>query len=814
MINLSKEKSNQGPKELEKVDLAIDESERLKTGLNSAEIEKRRAEYGFNEVPEKKANSLLQFAKKFWGLTAWMLEIIIILSFFLQRYTDVYIVAGLLIFNAVLGFEEEQRASNVVEALKEKLRVNARVLRDGTWKILSAREIVPGDVVRIRSGDFVPADIKTVAGHLEVDQSALTGESLTVEKNPGDLLYSGSIVKRGESNGIVTSTGIKTYFGRTAQLVQLAKPKLHIEEVVSSVVRWLLIIVSALVVVALVFSVLKGFNLIDVLPIVLVLLLSAIPVALPAMFTVSMAIGAMELAKKGVLVTRLSAAEDAATMNVLCADKTGTITMNKLSIVKVIPHSGFSEEDVVLYGALASQEANQDPIDIAFLDIAKHENLTSEAYEQKSFVPFDPKTRRTEAIVQKDASIFRVMKGAVKVIAETCGLNEDAKKDLEDQTGEYAAKGYRTLAVAKTDTEGHPQLVGLAMLYDMPRPDSKQLIHELQELGISVKMLTGDALPIAKEIAKNVELGDNITLVSNLKADIKKDPLLAEKEAEKSDGFAEVYPEDKYTIVKSLQISKHIVGMTGDGVNDAPALRQAEVGIAVSNATDVAKGAASVVLVNEGLTSIVDLVKNGRVIYERITAWILSKIIRTLQISVFVVLSFLLTGNYVVSAFAIIVYFFLTDFVKIALSTDKLQGSDKPDTWNINGAVKASLILGVLVIVESLALLYLVLNCFHVPIDNPALSTYTFEILFYSAMFLIFNVRERRFFWKSHPSKILLTSIIGSLIAGTVLVTIGIPGLVAVPIIQTLIVLSFTALFSLVINDIAKVGIVKAGIRW
>jgi H+-transporting ATPase len=787
----------------------------LEKGLNQSEVEQKRKQFGFNEVPEKKANLWLQFTKKFWGLTAWLLEIIIALSLFLQNYTDVYIVLGLLILNAVLGFEEEIRASKAVDALKEKLRVNARVLREGVWKVLPAREIVPGDVVRIRPGDFVPADVKTVTGHLEVDQSALTGESFTVEKNPGDVLYSGSVVKRGESNGIVVSTGTKTFFGRTAQLVQLAKPKLHIEEVIASVVRWLLIIVSVLAIIALIFSVLRGFSVIDTLPIILAILLSAIPVALPAMFTVSMALGAMELSRKGVLITRLSAAEDAATMNVLCVDKTGTITLNKLSIVKTLPHNGFSEKDVVFYGALASQEANQDPIDIAFIESAKREGLPIGDYKQTSFVPFDARTRRTEATLQKDGETFGVMKGAVRIIGTACGLNETEEKQLEEQTQEYALKGYRTLAVAKTNNNEKPTLVGLAMLYDMPRPDSKQLIQELNKLGISVKMLTGDALPIAKETAKNVGLGENITLASSLKADMKTDALLAEEEAQQSDGFAEVYPEDKYTIVKSLQVSKHIVGMTGDGVNDAPALRQSEVGIAVSNATDVAKGAASVVLVNEGLTSIVDLVKNGRIIYERIVAWILSKIIRTLQVSVFTVLTFLLTGSYVISAFVVILYFFLTDFVKIALSTDKLQGSDKPSTWKLGGAVKASAILGTFVIAESVALLYVALNIFNVPINDPALYTYTFEILFYSALFLNFNVRERRLFYKSFPSKILFSSIIISGIVGTILVTVGIPGLVAVPFTGTLVMLGLSAFFAFAVNDLVKVFIVqKIGIEW
>jgi H+-transporting ATPase len=787
----------------------------LERGLKSVEIERRLSQYGYNEIPEKKTNPFIIFAKKFWSLTAWMLEIIIIISWILQRYSDLYIVTGLLVFNSILGFLEEQRASNAVEALKERLQVNARVLRDGLWKVVTARELVPGDIVRNRSGDFVPADTKMVTGELEVDQSALTGESMGIEKKPDEILYSGSIVKRGESNGIVVSTGTNTCFGRTAQLVQLAKPKLHMEEVVSSLVRWLLVIVFGLIALALVFSLLEAKNLLDLLPIILVLLLSAIPVALPAMFTVSMAIGSIGLCRKGVLVTTLSASEDAATMDVLCADKTGTITMNRLSIAKVIPLNGFTEQQVLFYGALASQEANQDPIDLSFLTMVKQQSLSDPSFTQKDFIPFDPKTRMTEALVQKNSHEFKVMKGAVNVIARACGLDENSVEQLESRMSEFAAKGYRTLAVAKANGHKQPELVGLVTLHDAPRPDSKQLIQALKELGISVKMLTGDALPIAKEMATHVGLGDNVIRAADLKEFIKENAIDAAQAADKSDGFAEIYPEDKYTIVKSLQAAKHVVGMTGDGVNDAPALRQAEVGIAVSNATDIAKGAASVVLTNEGLTGIIDLVKNGRVIYERITAWILSKIVRTLQIATFVVLSYLLTGDYVVSAFAIILYFFMTDFVKIALSTDHLKWSTKPDVWNVTGLVKVSTTLSLLVIAESLALLYVGLNIFHLTVADQSLYTFTFEILFYSAMFLIFNVRERGHFWNTRPSRTLLIAIISSMIAAIVVTTIGLPGLTPISPAVTLFVVSCSAVFSLIVNDLVKFLLVKrTEIRW
>ncbi|MDQ1281586.1 MAG: H+-transporting ATPase, partial [Thermoproteota archaeon] len=319
----------------------------LNTGLKNEDIENRLKQYGYNEVPEKKINPIVLFLRKFWGLTAWMLEIIIVLSWMLQKYSDLYIVTALLVFNSVLGYTEEQKASSAVEALKKKLQVKARVLRDRIWKTLSARELVPGDVVRVRSGDFIPADVKIVTGEIGVDQSALTGESMEVQKSAADVLYSGSIVRRGEANGVVILTGIKTYFGRTTQLVQTARPKLHMEEIVSKIVRWLLLIVISLLSLALIFSVLRGISLLDILPLMLVLLLAAIPVALPAMFTLSMAIGSMELVKKGVLVTKLSASEDAAAMNILCADKTGTITLNKLTLTNVIPLNKYSEQEVI-----------------------------------------------------------------------------------------------------------------------------------------------------------------------------------------------------------------------------------------------------------------------------------------------------------------------------------------------------------------------------------------------------------------------------------------------------------------------------------
>jgi len=778
------------------------------SGLKQTEAENRLKRYGYNEVPEKKTNPILKFLAKFWGLTAWMLEFIIILSWFLHKELDAYIVFGLLVFNAIIGFSQEQNAANTVEALKKKLQVNAKVLRDGIWKTVSARELVDGDIIRIRIGDFVPADIKIIQGEIAVDQSTLTGESLESEKAPKEIVYSGSIVSRGEASGIVILSGIKTYFGRTIQLVQIAKPKLHIETIISKVVKWLLIIVAALLSIAIAASFLQGINLLEILPLMLVLLLGAIPVALPAMFTVSMALGSLELVKKGVLVTRLSAPDDAARMDIFCVDKTGTITMNKISVAKIIPLNGYNENEVLLYGALASQEANHDSIDAAFINAAKERNLLNNSIMQKTFIPFDPKTRRTEAVVMKGNEEFRVMKGSFAVLSQVCGLNGRDQVDLETKINEFAKDGYRTLTVAKAETGNKSELVGLVALHDPLRPDSKKLINELRNLGVAVKMLTGDALPIAQEIARAVGIGDRIIRASELKEVNGSNSAKAAEIAENANGFAEVYPEDKYFIVKDFQAKGHIVGMTGDGVNDAPALKQAEVGTAVSNASDVAKGAASIVLTDEGLADIIGPIKIGRMMFQRINTWILNKIARTILKTCFVVFAFLILGKYVISASAMLIMIFMTDFVKISLSTDNVRWSKKPAIWDINGLVKVAIVLGLIMVIEAFGLLYIGLNYFNLT-DNGALSTFSFEILFFFAMFSIFVVREKEHFWNSVPSKTLLSIILADMILGVALSTFGVLGFKAIPLIQTLIVIGYAFIFSLIINDFIKFGLLK-----
>ena len=780
------------------------------TGLTHAEVDTRRKAHGYNEVAEQKSHPVLLFLGKFWGISAWMLEMIMVLSAILGKYSDLAVVSALLVVNAVLSFMQEHRAAGVVETLRRRLQVSARVLREAIWQVIPARELVPGDIIRVRSGDIIPADVKLLTGALSIDQSALTGESKDADKTPSEVLSSGSVVRRGEGNGVVILTGAKTYFGRTTELVQEAHPKLHIEAVVAKVVRWLFVIVGALLGLVIALSLIRHVALLEMIPLMLVLLMSAVPVALPVMFTVSMAVGAKELAKRGVLVTRLSATEDAATMDVLCVDKTGTITMNQLAVTGVIPLEHATESDVLFAAALASQESNQDPIDLAFLAAAKERHVFdhSDAVTPVSFAPFDATNRRTEAVVEQNGQRLRVMKGAVRTVAEACGLQTPAIEALEARVSESALKGYRTLAVARGSETGTPALLGLVTLFDPPRSDAKQLIATLRDLGVSVKMLTGDALAVASEIAQGVGLS-NIQRVSDLKAASARTGNEAVDLLADADGFAEVYPEDKYIVVQHLQAAGHVTGMTGDGVNDAPALRQAEVGIAVSTATDVAKGAASVVLTEPGLTNIVALVEQGRTIYQRILTWIINKISRTILKAAFVAIAFVVTGKFVVSAFAMLLLVFMTDFAKIALATDHVRPSNQPETWNIGGFITVSVVLGVTMVSEALLLLWIGWSRFGLATNDNALYTFSFQTLLYMAAFSIVSARERRWFWATRPGKTLISALAADVLIGTVLTFVGLPGLTPLPWWQTLAIFAYAMVACLVVNDAIKVAMIK-----
>ncbi len=778
------------------------------TGLTPAEVGARWKEYGYNEVAGKKYHPARNLLAKFWGMTAWKLELIMVLSGALGKYSYLVVVGALLVVNAVLGFVQEHRAACVVEALRRRLQVSARVLRETAWQIIPARELVPGDIIHVRPGDIIPADVKLLSGALRVDQSALTGESKDSDKMPSEVLSSGSVVSRGEGNGVVILTGAKTYFGRTTELVQQALPKLHIEAVVAKVVHWLFVIVGVLLGVMVVLSLMRHLPLLEMTPLLLVLLMSVTPAALPMMFMASMAVGAKELAKRGVLVTRLSAAEDAATMDVLCVDKTGTITMNQLAVTGVIPLEHATESDVLFAAALASQESGRDPVDLALLAAAKERHIASGSAMATpiSFTPCDGESWRVEAVLEQNGQRLRVMKDTVQTLAGVCGLGIPAIEALEARVGEAARKVYRTLAVARGSETGTPALLGLVTLYDPPRPDARQLIAALHGLGVEVKMLTGDALAVASEIARGVGL-PNIRCVSDLRA-ARSGSAVTDSAAD-ADGYAEVYPEDKYIVVQHLRAAGYVTGMTGDAINDTPALRQAEVGIAVSTATDVAKGNASVVLTSPGLANIVALVEQGRAIYQRILIWILNKISRTILNVAFVVVAFAVTGKCVITAFAMLPLVFMTDFAKISLATDNVRSSKKPETWHIGGLVTVSVVLGIAMVAESLLLLWIGWSRFGLAANDHALYTFSFLTLLYMSVFSIVSARERRCFWATMPSKPLVVALVADAVAGTVLTFVGVPSLMPLPGWQMLAIFAYAMVACLVVNDVLKVAMIK-----
>jgi len=566
------------------------------------------------------------FYSKFWGFIAWMLEATLLIELAFGKVLNAVIIGFLLLFNAVLGFFHERKAQNAVELLRNNLQVMARVLRDGNWLMLPARELVPGDYIRLRMGDFAPADLEIAEGNVGVDQSALTGESLPIEKGEGDTIYSGSIIKRGEVSGVVSATGTKSYFGKTTELVKLAKVPSQAEMLIMSIVKYLLVMDGLLVIAIIIFAAITGIPMEEVLPFALILLIASIPVALPPTFTLSNAIGSLALSKEHVLTTRLSAIQDSAAMEILCSDKTGTLTKNELTLSTIRPHNNFSESDLIKMASLASEEATMDAIDKVILDKAKELNV--DIPKKTKFIPFDPANKRSEARYEEGGKNYMAIKGSPLIIKEF-----DPSIDWEKESEEFARRGERTIAVLGGEEGATPKFYGLLALSDPPRPDSKEVIAKLRELSVDTRMLTGDnsatAIYIAEKLGINGEICDYNGLKEKGKVELKPEVLNCEV-------YGGIFPEDKYNLVKALQKGgKEVIGMTGDGVNDAPALKQAQVGIAVSNATDVAKASASLVLTSPGLSGMISAVKTGRQVYQRLFSYISNKIVKTIQIGYF-----------------------------------------------------------------------------------------------------------------------------------------------------------------------------------
>jgi H+-transporting ATPase len=741
-------------------------------GLSQAEAEKRMAQYGPNEIEEKKTNLLLKFLTYFWGPIPWMIEAAVILSAVARHWPDFFIILLLLAANAVVGFWEEHTAGNAIEALKAKLAVKARVKRDGKWVNPAARELVPGDIIRLRLGDIVPADARLLDGDpVEVDQSALTGESLPATRKSGEAVFSGSIIRRGEISALVYATGGKTYFGKTAQLVQEAHTVSHFQKAVLKIGNYLIILAVALVAVIIAVAIYRGDPIFTTLQFALVLTVAAIPVAMPTVLSVTMAVGARLLARKKAIVSKLVAIEELAGVDVLCADKTGTLTQNKLTLGDPFSVNNIPTEQVILYAALASRSENNDTIDLAVLGGLKDKNSLKD-YEIVHFQPFDPVHKRTEATVKtKDGKTFRVTKGAPQVILELSADTAQLKPAVDKAVNEFAARGFRSLGVSRAEDDGQWQFIGVLPLFDPPREDAKSTIKTAGEMGVKIKMVTGDALAIAKETAKKLDMGTKILDAAGLGDSKKKETTEMAESIENADGFAQVFPEHKYHIVDVLQKRGHMVGMTGDGVNDAPALKKADCGIAVSDATDAARAAASIVLMLPGLSVIIEAIKESRRIFQRMNSYAIYRIAETLRVLFFMTLAILIFNFYPLTAVMIVMLALLNDGAILSIAYDNVHYKDQPEEWNMRMVLGISTVLGIIGVVAAFGLFYLGERVFH--LDRTHIQTLMYLKLSVAGHLTIFLTRTRHPFWSIRPAKILWIAVLGTQIVATLIAVYG-----------------------------------------
>lgn len=739
-----------------------------KKGLTSEDAEKRLEGYGPNEIREVKVNPFIKFLKYFWGPMPWLIEVAVILSAIIQHYADVAIIFTLLILNAVVGFWQEHKAGNAIELLKEKLALKARVLRNTKWINLSAKALVPGDIIHISPGDIVPADSK-IMDQVSVDESALTGESLPVDKEASDIVYSSSIINQGETNAVVTATGLNTYFGKTAQLVEKAVTRSFLQKTVIRIGDYLIILAAIMVTIIFIVSLFRHESVFTALQFVLVLVVASIPVALPAVLSVTMAVGAVALAKKEAIVSKLVAIEEMAGVDILCADKTGTITKNELTLGEIKTFDKFKEEDALLYGALASQKDSKDPIDIAVFSRADENSIERKGYKIAEFKPFNPVFKRTEASIEgSDGKQFKVSKGAAQVILSLTG-DDNVESKMNQYVDEFARMGYRALGVARTNESGNWQYIGLFGLYDPPRQDSAQTIKTAQSMGVGVKMVTGDHIAIAKEISREVNLGMNIITPEDF---IDKKDRKAMEVVEETDGFAEVFPEHKYHIVELLQDNGHAVSMTGDGVNDAPALKKANVGIAVAGATDVAKSAASIVFTRPGISVIIDSIKESRKIFQRMNNYAIYRIAETVRVLIFISSSIIFFNFYPVTALMIVLLALLNDAPIMTIAYDNVIYSNEPEKWDLRIILGIATMLGVIGVVSSFFVLYIGLNVFH--LSTALLQSFIYLKLSVAGHLTVFVARTKGHFWSVRPALPLFLAVVITQSIATLIVVYGI----------------------------------------
>ena len=740
-------------------------------GLTDTEVQGRQAEYGYNEISEKKKNPVIKFLSYFWGPIPWMIEAAVVLSAIVRHWAELAIIAVLLVANGVIGFWEEYQAGNTIEALKAKLALRARVKRDGSWTTVAAQELVPGDLIRVRLGDIVPADATLLeGGPIQVDQSALTGESLPVQAGTEDTVYSGSVVKQGEADALVHATGSNTFFGKTAGLVQEAHTVSHFQRTVLKIGDYLIVVALALVLLILGVSLFRGDNMLTTIQFALILTVAAIPVALPTVLSVTMAAGARILAKKQAIVSRLSSIEEMAGIDTLCSDKTGTLTQNRLTLGEVFTVNSYKPEQVIHLAALASRAENQDPIDLAIL-----EKDTADGHEKVShFQPFDSVHKRTEATVtDSEGREYKVTKGAPQVILSLVADGAQVAKQVEEAIQEFADRGDRCLGVARSDENQRSwSFVGLLPLYDPPREDSKEIIASARDMGIDVKMVTGDQLAIAREIGRQLDVGQNI-MNADMFSETRHHESGRQAEAiEKADGFAQVFPEHKYHIVDVLQQRKHIVGMTGDGVNDAPALKKADVGIAVSGATDAARSAADIVLLSPGLRVIIDAIREARKIFRRMNSYAIYRIAETIRVLLFMTLSILVFNFYPVTAVMIVLLALLNDGAILSIAYDRVRYSQRPEAWDMPVVLGMATVLGVAGVIASFGLFYLGERVFH--FSRDFLQTLMYLKLSVAGHLTIFLTRTEGPFWSSKPAQILVGAVVGTQLVATIIAVFGV----------------------------------------
>jgi H+-transporting ATPase len=711
-------------------------------GLTSDEARQRLQQYGENAVREEQVSLLKRFLLYFWGPIPWMIEVAAVLSAAVQRWEDFGVIAAMLLINAGVGFFEEKNANDAIAALKQRLAPVARVLRDGKWTDLPAREVVPGDVIVVKLGNIVPADAKAAKGdYASIDQSALTGESLPVDKKVGDTLYSGSIVRQGEMQAVVTATGMNTFFGKTAKLVETAHARSHFQQAVLRIGNFLIYITLGLVAVILMVALWRGDPLVETLLFCLILTVAAIPVALPAVMSVTMAVGASVLARMKAIVSRLVSIEEMAGMDVLCSDKTGTLTKNELTLGDPVVFEGAAAE-TVRAAALTCDREGPDAIDSAILHGV--DDKAFDGVETVKFTPFDPVHKRAIAEMRQGDTTYQVAKGAPQAILELVGDDAALAARVQKQTDDLAGRGYRTLGVARTDSSGKWHYLGLLPLFDPPRDDSAATIAEAEKLGLSIRMVTGDHRAIAREIAGKLNLGTNILSAQEAfgEAGAKVDP----DRILNADGFAEVFPEHKFNIVRTFQGAGHIVGMTGDGVNDAPALKQADVGIAVSGATDAARAAADLVLTAPGLSVIARAMEEARRIFERMTSYAIYRIAETIRVLLFMTTSIILFNFYPVTAVMIVLLAILNDVPIMAIAYDNVKVSLHPVRWDMRRVLTISTVLGVLGVIASFSLFWIAERILGLP--RPTIQTLIFLKLLVAGHFTIYLTRNPSWFWR------------------------------------------------------------------